>query len=429
MFFPTAFTIKCVITGVNSARRVVTVVAAGGLAAVVFASSALAETDSVRFEYGENGTWTVPDGVTEIEVEVAGAGGGGTNNTTNDADNSGGDGALVSATVAATPGEDLTIGVGGGGTGRSDYGGGGGGGGASIVTGTDLLVIAGGGGGAGVSGDGGDAGGTNGRGGNGGPSGQAFGKGGYNGTGGKTNHWHPTFLFNGNDYDPGNPNDDGEGYGGAAVGGAGSTFQSYNQGGLGGAGYGGGAAGTYGGVGYSRGGGAGGSTAQGTTVDSLTITYSAEGGAGGFGNQAGGNGWIVITWIVPRRATQASGTPTENESPTVTIQLRMPTGMACSGLEQDPSNAWVRLPTHAACSAQDTRSSEVSTPSPESSTTLLGWATTPDFPRDIAQRQVDKGWGTYELTDDDGNLSAIFIPAGGWAGAQTDINLHPIWSE
>ena len=34
---------------------------AGVFAVIILAPSAFAETDSVRFEFGENGTWTVPD--------------------------------------------------------------------------------------------------------------------------------------------------------------------------------------------------------------------------------------------------------------------------------------------------------------------------------------------------------------------------------
>jgi hypothetical protein len=60
--------------------------------------------------------------------------------------------------------------------------------------------------------------------------------------------------------------------------------------------------------------------------------------------------------------------------------------------------------------------------------TLLGWATRSDFPVTLAQRQVDNGWGAYETFDDDGNLTGVFIPAGGATLLSNDNVLHAIWS-
>lgn len=404
------------------------------VAVIVLASSARAETGSVRFEFGQNGTWTVPDRVTEIEVEVSGGGGGGANNTAeprytinSGADFAGGAGALVTATVSAAPGETLTIGVGGGGAGYRNVGGGGGGGGASIVSGTDVLIIAGGGGGAGVSGVGGNGAvvGT-GRGGNGGPAGEAFGRGGNNGIGGITNIGNTFFQYNGRDYVAGDPVKDGRGFGGAAVGGAGSAFTSLNYGGLGGAGYGGGAAGTYGGRGYSRGGGAGGSTAQGAAVDLLSVVYDATGGAGGIGNAAGTPGWVVITWVVPPALTRTRSTANALplRSPVV-LQLTMPSGLSCSAPHSDASGLWVQLPAADECSLENSaRSGAIGDGAAE----LLGWATTHDFPSVIAQRQVSNGWGAYELFNAAGDMTAVFIPAGGWTQASSDTNLFPIFA-
>src|SRR6056297_2454097 len=122
-------------------------------AVVIFSPTAFADTDSVRFEFNADDPtaeheWTVPDGVTEVTVEAAGGGGGGAFNTATGSKIStdGGSGALVTGTVASTPGETFVIGVGGAGAGRRGKSGGGGGGGASIITATDVLVIAGGGG-------------------------------------------------------------------------------------------------------------------------------------------------------------------------------------------------------------------------------------------------------------------------------------------
>ena len=60
---------------------------------------------------------------------------------------------------------------------------------------------------------------------------------------------------------------------------------------------------------------------------------------------------------------------------------------------------------------------------------FLGVATTEDFPVQIAQRQVDNGWGVYEIYSDDGRLSSVFIPAGGWAHVTAQPRLFPVWGD
>jgi hypothetical protein len=60
---------------------------------------------------------------------------------------------------------------------------------------------------------------------------------------------------------------------------------------------------------------------------------------------------------------------------------------------------------------------------------FLGIATTEDFPVEIAQRQIDNGWGAYEIYSDDGRLSSVFIPAGGWAHVTAQPRLFPVWSD
>ena len=61
--------------------------------------------------------------------------------------------------------------------------------------------------------------------------------------------------------------------------------------------------------------------------------------------------------------------------------------------------------------------------------TFLGAATTPDFPVDIAQRQVDNGWGAYETFNEDGDLTSVFIPAGGWMAISNSTRLYAIWGD
>ncbi len=132
----------------------------------VTASSSLSGTQT----FSSDGSFTVPCGVTSINVKVWGAGGGGS---------TGGGGGYVGGTIPVTPGEVLTIRVGQGGekAGPNSYGNGGngygaggngttasytridwgtifvyssgGGGGSAILRGSTPLIVAGGGGGSG----------------------------------------------------------------------------------------------------------------------------------------------------------------------------------------------------------------------------------------------------------------------------------------
>ncbi len=140
------------------------------------ACTATDSSGSVAFEHtGAAQTWTVPPQVEWVHVEAWGGGGGGCNNGC--ASSSGGGGGFASGTLAVTPGETLTIIVGGAGArgldgaqagGAGGFGGGGnggwaehtvggGGGGRSAVRrgSLDLLTAAGGGGSNRSSGGGG----------------------------------------------------------------------------------------------------------------------------------------------------------------------------------------------------------------------------------------------------------------------------------
>ena len=83
------------------------------------------------------------------------------------------------------------------------------------------------------------------------------------------------------------------------------------------------------------------------------------------------------------------------------------------------SGTWITLPGANDCTVPPT----------EPGATLLGWATNPNFPVDIAQRQVDDGWGAYETFNADGQLTGVFIPAGGATFLSAAGKLYPIWSE
>ncbi|HEY7821878.1 MAG TPA: hypothetical protein VIG24_03535 [Acidimicrobiia bacterium] len=81
------------------------------------------------------------------------------------------------------------------------------------------------------------------------------------------------------------------------------------------------------------------------------------------------------------------------------------------------AGAWMTLPGADSCTSQTT---------PDAN--LLGWATTADFPVDIAQRQIDNGWGAYELFNEEGRMTAVFIPAGQATFVSGPNSLHPIWA-
>ncbi|MDN5275385.1 MAG: hypothetical protein JWN33_34 [Candidatus Saccharibacteria bacterium] len=101
--------------------------------------------------------YTVPAGVTSLTFKAWGAGGGGGGGAATTGGGGGG-GGYVQSTITVTPGETLTIYVGGGGIGGSHNalgtlagGGGGGGGLTSVYRGSNPLLIASGGGGGGGS--------------------------------------------------------------------------------------------------------------------------------------------------------------------------------------------------------------------------------------------------------------------------------------
>jgi Glycine rich protein len=161
----------------GSGSRTVAVLGAGALAASLFglgvaATTAGAAPTTVTFSYtGAVQTWVVPAGVTQATFDLFGAQGG-DNTAGGGCGDTGGMGGRARATIAVTPGETISIYVGGrggladtagvGGAGGFDGGGAGGtgvegtggGGGASDVRigGTSLadrVIVAGGGGGVG----------------------------------------------------------------------------------------------------------------------------------------------------------------------------------------------------------------------------------------------------------------------------------------
>ena len=117
----------------------------------------------------------------------------------------------------------------------------------------------------------------------------------------------------------------------------------------------------------------------------------------------------------------SSGSGAGSSAPTLDLTLDpTETDATCSVAGVSGARgSWVTLEAASDC-----------TPPPSTpDATLLGWATDPDFPVDIAQRQVDNGWGTYETYNDDGQLTSVFIPAGGAAQLTNSNTLYAIWSD
>jgi hypothetical protein len=133
-----------------------------------------------------------------------------------------------------------------------------------------------------------------------------------------------------------------------------------------------------------------------TNTGSFTITVGDGGGGGGGSDEV----------TPPAPAVEISLTPTD--------------GTTCSNSSESGSGgSWLNLPAASDCTPQAAKAGA----------TLLGWATTPDFPVAIAQRQVNNGWGAYEGFNEDGQITAVFIPEGRaifLSGANT---LYAIWNQ
>lgn len=122
---------------------------------------------------------------------------------------------------------------------------------------------------------------------------------------------------------------------------------------------------------------------------------------------------ITIMRVVSESSPQGSSS---SATPTRTLSLAASDDVSCSQSRVRGSlGGWVELPAADQCSVEVNLSEQV-----------LGWASQPDFPVDIARRQVDNGWGAYELTNEEGEITAVFIPAGGATLLSGSTQLYPI---
>ena len=243
-------------------------------------------------------TWQIPAGVTSINIVTTGAGGGGSTGTTAGWGSYGGQGAVVTTSLSVTPGDTLTIDVGGGGTGGASGDGisGGGGGSSGINAGTPDQIVAGGGGGGGaVDVDYGGLGGGQGNGGTPNAVSRTWNSCTAQGGSGGNSGTAQSGATNGGN---GNGGQGGNGSSGAAggvgtgtgTGGTGAATCGSASGGGGGGGYGGGAGGN------GSGGAGGGSIGPAGSTYSLGGNAGSGAGMNGAAAGNGGNGSIVISY-------------------------------------------------------------------------------------------------------------------------------------
>jgi hypothetical protein len=361
---------------------------------------------------------TVPVGANVVSVVVSGAGGGAGHGT----GGAGGTGAKVQAEFLISSVSNIYVvaGLAGGGGGASNAGLGGGYSaiyrGASSAIGNVLVVAGAGGGGQGVASGTADIGGIGGNGaalgtaagGNGAVSDGASelaggadgsGDGGSGGTfcGGSVGAVGQTWIAGGAG---------GTGYSPPAE--VGDATVVASLGGSGGAGYGGG-----GGGGEYGSGGAGASYANATYLNGAAI-FSAAGGAGGTVSSSLGNtgnaGSVVLTF----RSSVGSGFSAASSSEPGTRQIVWQGAGADFSSTDATMNTWVKVPTNAVSGREGDR--------------LLGWSTMADFPVDIALRQINNGWGAYEIFNENGSIRGVFIPVGSYVLVNADDTLHAIWS-
>lgn len=293
----------------------------GGAANLTLANNINPANTTQTFSTVTSGTtFAVPAGVTVITVKAWGAGGGSGGGSV-----SGGGGGFAQADIAVTPGESLTVRVGGGGGlgGAGTQRMAGGGGYSGIFRGGTELVIAAGGGGGGGNGPGGPGGGTTGTAGGYTISISCRGGGGTPSAGGAAGTSQDNNAVAGSSLTGGGGGGGDKTYGGAGGtngGGAGGGQASpikYGGGGGGGGHFGGG--GGDGGTGEACGGGGGSSYTTGTNTVNTAGSGSTAGNTGdadwatpagnaGTGSDAGNTGRVVIKYTLPTYMTSGNFT-------------------------------------------------------------------------------------------------------------------------
>ena len=124
----------------------------------------------------------------------------------------------------------------------------------------------------------------------------------------------------------------------------------------------------------------------------------------------------VAVISIPQAQAEAGGAESGVVAQVETLNLFESEDVKCSSASMmGQRGQWISLPASGACEP-------VAQPGME----VLGWSTVEDFPVAIARRQVANGWGAYELYDEGGSLSGVFIPAGGATLLTGSTRLFPI---
>jgi hypothetical protein len=151
----------------------------------------------------------------------------------------------------------------------------------------------------------------------------------------------------------------------------------------------------------------------GTTSFTVTLTGTAR--SAQFILRGAGTQTINFAGNVDGGGSSQSSTPQVFE-----LSLSPGDGTTCVTASQTGvGGTWVTLPGASDCTP----------PASKAGASLLGWATTPNFPVAIAQRQINNGWGTYESYNEAEQLVAVFIPAGRATYVSGSNNLYAIWNK
>ena len=122
--------------------------------------------------------------------------------------------------------------------------------------------------------------------------------------------------------------------------------------------------------------------------------------------------------IIPRRTT---ATNTQVPPPPRVVDITLDAGVdaRCTVSKMSANQtSWLTLPKASDCTPTANK--------PRA--TLLGWSTTAGFPVAIAEHQIDHGYAAYETKDNAGQITSLFIPAGGQTYLTWDNTLYAIWS-
>lgn len=153
-------------------------------------------------------------------------------------------------------------------------------------------------------------------------------------------------------------------------------------------------------------------------------TYS---GGTGLDDAASGRNWrqlasqeMSLRTYVDVPAAPSNGSGSQSVAPQrVNVDIGLGAGeIPVSWSGETTIGSWFSLPA----------SSEVSGTGENAGKMFLGVATSEDFPVEIAQRQIDNGWGAYEIYSDDGSLQSVFIPAGYTVHVTASPRVFAIWS-